>query len=52
MEVVKDIKRFKKRFKRFQYDDVIEKQLYIQNEVKRIWLELGFPYQKDENNGY
>jgi len=32
----------------FHYDDVINKQLYHTNEGQRIWLELGFPYQRDE----
>ena len=32
----------------FHYDDVINKQLYHTNEGQRIWLQLGFPYQKDE----
>ena len=32
----------------YHYDDVINKQLYHTNEGQRIWLQLGFPYQKDE----
>ena len=32
----------------FHYDDVINKQLYHTNEGQRIWLELGFAYQRDE----
>ena len=32
----------------YHYDDVINKQLYHTNEGQRIWLELGFPYQRDE----
>ena len=32
----------------YPYDDVINKQLYHTNEGQRIWLQLGFPYQKDE----
>ena len=32
----------------YHYDDVINKQLYQTNEGQRIWLQLGFPYQKDE----
>lgn len=32
----------------FRYDDVINKQLYHTKRGQEIWLELGFPYQKDE----
>ena len=32
----------------FHYDDVINKQLYHTNKGQRIWLELGFAYQRDE----
>ena len=32
----------------FHYDYVINKQLYHTNEGQRIWLELGFAYQRDE----
>ena len=32
----------------YHYDDVINKQLYHTNEGQRIWLELGFAYQRDE----
>ena len=32
----------------FHYDDVINKQLYHTNVGQRIWLELGFAYQRDE----
>ena len=38
----------KRDLKGFYYDDVINKQLYHTNEGQRIWLQLGFPYQKDE----
>ena len=32
----------------FHYDDVINTQLYHTNEGQRIWVELGFAYQRDE----
>ena len=32
----------------YQYDDVINKQLYHTKRGQEIWLELGFPYQTDE----
>ena len=32
----------------YQYDDVINKQLYHTKRGQEIWLQLGFPYQKDE----
>lgn len=32
----------------FHYDDVINKQLYHTRRGQEIWLQLGFPYQKDE----
>ena len=32
----------------YHYDDVINKQLYHTKRGQEIWLELGFPYQKDE----
>ncbi len=38
----------KRDLKGFYYDDVINKQLYHTRRGQEIWLELGFPYQKDE----
>jgi len=38
----------KRDLKGFYYDDVINKQLYHTKRGQEIWLELGFPYQKDE----
>ena len=38
----------KRDLKGYYYDDVINKQLYHTNEGQRIWLELGFAYQRDE----
>ena len=32
----------------YHYDDVINKQLYHTRRGQQIWLELGFPYQRDE----
>ena len=32
----------------YHYDDVINKQLYHTHEGQRIWLKLGFKYQRDE----
>ena len=32
----------------YHYDDVINKQLYHTHEGQRIWLKLGFRYQRDE----
>lgn len=32
----------------YQYDDVINKQLYHTRRGQEIWLQLGFPYQRDE----
>ena len=32
----------------YQYDDVINKQLYHTKRGQEIWLQLGFPYQTDE----
>ena len=38
----------KRDLKGFYYDDVINKQLYHTKRGQEIWLQLGFPYQKDE----
>ena len=38
----------KKDLNSYQYDDVINKQLYHTKRGQEIWLELGFPYQTDE----
>tara|TARA_R100001443_G_scaffold72221_1_gene80383 strand:+ start:632 stop:1369 length:738 start_codon:yes stop_codon:yes gene_type:complete len=32
----------------YHYDDIINKQLYHTHEGQRIWLKLGFKYQRDE----
>ena len=38
----------KRDLKGYYYDDVINKQLYHTRRGQEIWLQLGFPYQKDE----
>ena len=38
----------KKDLATYQYDDVINKQLYHTKRGQEIWLQLGFPYQTDE----
>lgn len=38
----------KKDLNSYQYDEVINKQLYHTKRGQEIWLQLGFPYQPDE----